>query len=181
MKVRAIGRFAELATPTFLTGQLFFELSFWPRAAVRDDQGLLARHAEVKRTVCCQSLSVRFTFRWFRCFWPCMGGVGVIFFSIARFAREKSYTYFSTLQLNLIPEKGGRDRLCPGRYGMAGGWGTGRPEFTFFFSRGGGGVGAAAGGLVPGSGEPFSKFRFGSSTRMGCPRATTEPDFRGRP
>ena len=52
MKVRAIGRFAELATPTFLTGQLFFlNFLFGREGAVRDGQGLLARHAEVKRTM----------------------------------------------------------------------------------------------------------------------------------
>ena len=75
-----IGPFAELATPTFFAGPtFFFELSFWPGKAVRDGQGLLAVHAEVKRKVW-GSLS---------------GGLGAFWgaqeqkkFNIARFARE---------------------------------------------------------------------------------------------
>ena len=54
---------------------------------------------------------------------------------------------------------------------------TGRPWIYFFFSR--------VGELVPGPGEPFSKFRFGHYTRKGQPGVATEPDsradFRGRP
>ena len=54
VKIRAIGSFAELATPTFFGPTFIFErtlISSWPGEAVRDGQSLLAQHAEVKRMV----------------------------------------------------------------------------------------------------------------------------------
>ena len=55
----------------------------------------------------------------FRCFF---GGAGVFFLaSLASLASELHL--LSTLQLNLIPKKGGRGTVCPGKGGMAGGLG----------------------------------------------------------